>query len=423
MDDSLRDLLALAVGEPPIRVSAETVRRRAVRRQVGRAAGATVVAAVVVAFGVTLSAGAIRIGPAGGNSGRHPAGPPRYYLVEEASRARDGKLTVKIAVRVTSTGRVTDVVPGVRAMICAGRLAAAGHDTFFVTCVRLRRAPGNPGARPGLPRGGKVTYDTTIYRFQVTSQGKVTGFSPVKGGMLKGVLAINIAASPDGSEIAAEASRPGPSGMLYPNTVPEGIFVINTATGARAFWHSGPYVPGAVQYAGAQDISFTRDGGELVLNEARCHRNRYESDCPGHDDTQVRAYAPAAGGGSLERGRVLLTDSVLKPAGTSLSHAVISPDGRSLTTVLLTCPKRGTCTLSVVQMSVATGRVLRQLYLTHTGTAFQDVFDRTFSTDPSGRYLILDAGAGKERVNGWIDHGRLVPLVPADGNDAGNEAW
>jgi hypothetical protein len=58
----------------------------------------------------------------------------------------------------------------------------------------------------------------------------------------------------------------------------------------------------------------------------------------------------------------------------------------------------------VVRISADTGRVLRVLY-------------------PSGRYLILDAGAGSARVNGWIDHRRLVPLAPANGNAADYEAW
>ena len=34
------------------------------------------------------------------------------------------------------------------------------------------------------------------------------------------------------------------------NALPGGIVVINARTGARALWHTGPYVPGAVQYAG-----------------------------------------------------------------------------------------------------------------------------------------------------------------------------
>lgn len=62
-------------------------------------------------------------------------------------------------------------------------------------------------------------------------------------------------------------------------------------------------------------------------------------------------------------------------------------------------------------------------YRTRSGTAFQGVFERFFSTDPTGRFFILDVGAGSKRVNGWIDNGRLVPLAAADGNAPDYEAW
>jgi hypothetical protein len=58
-----------------------------------------------------------------------------------------------------------------------------------------------------------------------------------------------------------------------------------------------------------------------------------------------------------------------------------------------------------------------------TGTRFQGVFERFFTTDPSGRYLILDAGAGSRRLNGWIDHGHIKLLTPANGNAPEYETW
>jgi len=63
------------------------------------------------------------------------------------------------------------------------------------------------------------------------------------------------------------------------------------------------------------------------------------------------------------------------------------------------------------------------LYVTHTGTKFEGFFERFFASDPSGRYLILDAGQGKARVNGWINRGHLVPLTPRNGNLVDLEAW
>jgi hypothetical protein len=60
------------------------------------------------------------------------------------------------------------------------------------------------------------------------------------------------------------------------------------------------------------------------------------------------------------------------------------------------------------------------LYQVQAGSGFSFQF---FSSDPSGQYLILDAGPASGTTNGWIDHGRLVTLTPAAGNDLAYEAW
>jgi len=419
-DWNLRDLLDAAAGEPPRRVTAEAVRRRAVRRRAARAGAVSLAVVLAAGLGAALSAGAIHAGRPPTGSTRQHAGPPRYY-VTQIWDAKAGKFV--LAVRATATGRVTAVIgnPLPDANCGGGNVgfAAADNQTFFMTCVTEHSTQATRGPGPGTID----SIETLIYRFQVTSSGRITGSSLVRGGVLKGVWAGHIAAAPDGSQVAVEVLRPEPSGKLYTNAVPEGIFVINTRTGSRALWHTGPYVPGAIQYADDPDLSFTSGGRELVVLEARCHRGRYLAFCNGNADMQVRAYGPLSAGGSLEGGHVLLQQSALRPRGTSLSDAFISPDGSAVTAVLTTCPPHGTCTLSVARISVATGRVLRVLYQVRTGTRFEGVFERFFSSDPSGRYLILDAGAGSARVNGWIDHRRLVPLAPADGNAAGYEAW
>jgi len=76
--------------------------------------------------------------------------------------------------------------------------------------------------------------------------------------------------------------------------------------------------------------------------------------------------------------------------------------------------------MSVVQISAATGRQLSVRYQMDTGNGFSY---RLFSSDPSGRYLLLDAGPSSGTVNGWIDNGRLVQLTPADGSNIFYEAW
>jgi hypothetical protein len=411
----LRDLLEAAVGDPPVHVTVAAVRRRMRRRRAVQAGAVSLLAAVLAAgLGGTLAAGGNGGRAPGAVTARLPAAPPRYYIVQ-GSDPRTGKQV--LAVRARATGKVTAVIrnplPGAR---CGGGnagVAAARNQTFFMTCVK---AQGGGGTGPGR-------IDTLIYRFRVTGSGRATGYALVRGGALRGLWASTIAAAPDGSAVAAEVLRPQPSGQLVTNTVPAGIVVINTRTGARAMWHTGPAVPGALQYAFGHDLSFTGGGRTLVVLEARCHRGRYLAYCNGHADMQVRAYGPAAAGGSLEGGQVLLRQSALRPPGTALSDAFISPGGSVVTAVLARCPRLGPCTLSVARVSAASGQVLQVLYRVRTGSAGQGYFERFFSWDPSGRDLILDAGAGNARVSGWIDHGRLVPLPPANGNVPLYESW
>ena len=408
MHDDLRELLDAVVGEPPRLITSDVIRRRAVRRRIARAGGMSASIAAVVAFGVAVSAGAIGVGTAPPGSRVGPSGPPRYYLAQAWDKQAKRDVW---AVRATATGQITAVVgtPQPNATCGGGNLgmAAAGHQTFFMTCV--------------VAKASSIL--TLIYRFQLTGSGKIGGYTLVRGGVFHGLWPSKIAASPDGSAVAVEVLRPLPSGKFPTNTVPTGIYVIDTRTGHRELWHSGPFRRGAVQYAGASSISLTRHGGELVVTEGRCHRSRYLSQCGGHADTQVRAYSKARRGGSLEAGRVLLDQASLRPAGTFLSGAFVTPGGRTLNALLGTCPKHGTCTLSIVTTTPGSLVPWPVRYRVRSGTRFQGVFIRLFGTDPSGRFLLLDAGAGNARVNGWIDQRRLARLVPSDGNAVTAEVW
>jgi hypothetical protein len=426
MEKQLRDLLIAEAGDPPHRVTVEAVRRRAIRRWAAQAGAASLAVILAVGLCLAVSAGILHFGtPAARGAGEH-VGPPRYYVTQYFD-AKARKLVM--AVRARASGRVTAVIrdplPGSSCWQGTVGMAAANDQTFFMTCSVWRSAPAT--RRPGLPRQfrrpGKITsIQSRIYRFQVTSAGRITGYSLVKGSTLNG-WADNIAVTADGSEVAAEVITLPRSGRMATNQVPEGIFVINTRTGSRALWHTGPFVPGAVQYVDATNLSFTGDGRDLVVLGPRCRQSRSLIDCNGHSDMQVRAYSPADAGGSLQDGQVLLQDSALKPRGTSLSDAFISPDGSAVTAVLTDCPPHGACTLTVARIPVGAGQQPRVLYQVHSGTRYQGIFERFFSADPSGRYLILDAGAGNARVNGWIDHGRLVPLAPANGNAPDFETW
>jgi hypothetical protein len=407
-EGNLRDMLEQAVGEPPRWVSLDSIRRRAVQRRVTQASVAGL-AVIAVGLGATLSAYAARNGPATSGA-KTPSGPPKYYVVKD-----DSAKVVVIEVRARATGKVTSIVHDPLPKFSCGDLTPAGTRTFFMACHLWTKAS---KSRPSMVKA------TRIYRFAVTNSGRATTPVLLKGGTLKGLFGEDLAASQDGSHIAIEVTPPNPNGNLYTNSVSTGIFVINTKTGKRAFWRTGPYVPGRVGYTGSSDISLTRDGSELVVFELLCHRTRYFENCEPSDPRQVRAFGPADHGGSLQGGQVLLRLSAFKKPKTDLIHALITPDGTALTTVTIRCPRNAGCTTTVARISLTASQAPKVLYKVHTN--FQGPYLENFASDPTGRFLIIDAKTSmtsKGPVNGWIDHGHVVPLAPSDGFDAIDEAW
>jgi hypothetical protein len=45
------------------------------------------------------------------------------------------------------------------------------------------------------------------------------------------------------------------------------------------------------------------------------------------------------------------------------------------------------------------------------------------TADPTGRFVLFDAGRTGGTVNGWVDQGRLRKLTPADGSNVFWETW
>ena len=386
MDGQLRDLLDAAVGDPPHRVTVEAVRRRVARRRVMEGVAAAIAAVLLTVLGVAVSAQVTGPGPAGARYSL--AGVPRYYLQQSLSEASSSLLTV---VRATATGTVTATVrcPWPRAHIEAQDAAAANH-TFFIVC--------------------QTATVSRIYQFRVAESGRISGYTLVPGGILNGLRVGRMAASSDGSEIAI-TTTPDASRSPLAN-----ILVINARTGARAVWRNGGNAPGTTRFE-ISGLSLTSDGRELVfLAVTQCIRN------PRCEPTgeEVRALTPAAGGGQLGSGRLLLRQSALSGLSAGyINGALVSPDGSALAVVIMHSGPQSDTT-SVIQFSAATGRQTRVLYRMPTGNGFSYRF---FSSDPSGRYLLLDVGPASGAVNGWIDHGQLVRLTPPDGNNVFYELW
>jgi hypothetical protein len=167
---------------------------------------------------------------------------------------------------------------------------------------------------------------------------------------------------------------------------------------------------------GASVLSFTNEGHELVfLGVTRCTPARTSAKC-----RELRAVSHPAAGGQLANSRLLLRLSALiRSPGDYINDVVLSPDGSTLTAAVVRSPDRGSDLVLVVRFS-ATGRQLRVVYWMRTGNGFSYQF---FGSDPSSRHLLLNAGPTSETVSGWIDHGRLIRLTPANGSNVLYEVW
>ena len=184
-------------------------------------------------------------------------------------------------------------------------------------------------------------------------------------------------------------------------------------------------------------LSWTAHGRQLVYLGQSCARFQPNSEmcAAGVRTAQVRALNPAARGGRLDSGPVLLNQSARLPY---IVQAQISPDGTTITAVVLTGRKTSSHglsdllppNLSVIQVSRASGQPLRVLYQRYLGRITKmntgpDVLQ--LSQDSAGQHWMLSGGLCgslhcKGAFNGWLRDGLLVPLPPVSGREA-DEAW
>ncbi|HEY2689853.1 MAG TPA: hypothetical protein VGJ50_15520 [Streptosporangiaceae bacterium] len=389
MDSQLRDLLDAAVGEPPHRVTPEAIRRRVRRRRLKEGASAALAAVVLAGLGVTVAA--VRSGPAPADVGGFTPGVPRYYVQESFGAPHP-------VVRATATGAVTATIrcPWRGAQVAGNDLAATTGQAFFLVCQK------------SVQHGQE--YQVTgsrIYRFQLTGSGRAGGYSLVPGGLLGKHTVDALTAAPDGSRVAVTVGPPAIGGTA---SAPDQILIINTRTGARAVWR------GSAKLFGAQVVSFIHHGHDLVfVGITRCTRSKHSATC-----RTLRMVSTAAPGGQLDSSRLLLPlSALLRTSGDYINDVVVSQDGATLTAAVTRSPGRGPDQILIVRFS-ASGRQLRVLFQMRTGNGF---LYRFVNADPNGRFFLFDAGPTTATVNGWIDHGRLVPLTPSDGSNLVNETW
>jgi hypothetical protein len=279
-----------------------------------------------------------------------------------------------------------------------------------------------------------------IYRFRVTAAGRVSGFAAVPGGVLGGALwtADAMAASPDADQVAISFGFIGPTKACADEpacltTPSDYIVVLNTVTGKKSVWQGGLSELGKRFMVG--NLSWADDGHELAFFGQECPQGGWQpgsENCGTSEVALARTLDPAAGGGRLDSGRLLL-----RGRHPYIAQAVISPDGSTITAIVLTGPVIGNAEVSggfpddlaVEQISARTGKLLRVLYRRELGdtSGVNGVPDPlALMPDPAGQHWLLNggicAGSCTTGFNGWIDHGTLVPLAPTNGRLA-YETW
>jgi hypothetical protein len=402
MEWQLRKLMEIAAGEPTRRITIETVRHLARRRTIAAVSAAV---AVVLIGGAGAAVAARTAGRQPVSATSLPSGVPRYYYEDGVTNAGH---EVNV-IRATTTGAITATVhcPAQGSHVRLTSVIPIGLHTFFMMCQSFAG-----------PRPSRVVTASRIYGFRLTGTGRINGYFRVRGGALGALNVYWLTATPDGARVAVLV----PPGSKGPSSPPE-ILVIDTHTGAHTLWIWPKEVLGTI-YFGLNEASFTGNGNELaVLGPARCIKGKTARKCKSTAGEEVRAFNIAGPGGQIGQGRILLRQSAIMPTSVDyINDVVISPDGSTLT---LTEVGSGIRTISsfvkVLAVSAANSKNRHVIFTMNTGDGFSYNF---FSADPSRRYFILDAGPSNgTRRNGWIYHGRLVPLKPTPGDNVFDEAW
>ena len=231
-------------------------------------------------------------------------GVPRYYV--------DLNYNGQDVVRSVATGKVTGTVP-VHVTSADGAAASTSvRGVFYIA--------------------GNHADSEEIYGFKLTSAGKVTGLTTVKGSGTLGGRIDAMAASPDGTKLAVAVSN----GMFGSDS----ISVISLPGGTRHSWQGGLTMKGYQSFtitslswlAGSENLAFSGlwcqygHSGTQVCEGARGGDKRL---------TEVRALNLAGSGSSLGPTRVLLRPSANVPY---IAAAATSPDGATITAVVLSGP-------------------------------------------------------------------------------------
>ncbi|HEY1917522.1 MAG TPA: hypothetical protein VGH27_18290 [Streptosporangiaceae bacterium] len=367
---------------------------------------AAALAVVAVVTGLNALTGrAAAPGPSGGTTPPVVAGAgkaPRYYV--------DLNYNGQGVVRSVATGKVTDTVPSIFTNEDGAAASSTTADGVFY-----------------IAGFTKVGTNERIYRFSLTSAGKVTGLTAVAA--ISGIGQIDaMAVSPDGAELAVSDG----TALLGSDRV----VVISLATGTRQILNTMA-MPG-YQTFHVSSLSWAKGHQELVFTGLWCSpmatNNQVCMDAIHGIKrlTEVRAVDPATAGGQLSHSRLLLRPSATYP---DIVSAQVNQAGSIITAMSLSGPvtysSPGTVPshLTVEQFSAATGQPVGFLYQGPAGPTVRWLL----SPDASGEHWLVsgaavyNGGDGPPKLqnvgfNGEISHGKLINLPPSSGEVYG-QTW
>jgi len=319
---------------------------------------------------------------------------PRFYVTTDVTARQ-----IQLQVRRTSDCTITAVVPLPAGWLLTGGISATADDrTFFAAAFSATRCPVQAGA-------GSTSYaahKTRFFRFAVNDQGRA-GRLTVVGPPVAGLVG-PIAASPDGSRIAFNASDAnwvGPGKACTGGEAEGGaaISVIDLATGKIRTWQTQDMPPApAGTSVTPHEVSWMADGRTLAVSYVWP---------PNPSGPQLSMAAAAldttSGGGSLQAHSHLLWSQPQKYI-FSVQEALISPDGKSLTILATQQTTHGYRT-TLLRIALPSGRY-RVLYESPAETNSPS----TFTQDGSGQHVILVSGTQA----GWISAGKLSLLRAPD---------
>jgi hypothetical protein len=357
-------------------------------------------AAVALVIGLALVATGGRpdaSGPAAGH-GRTPAttGLPRFYAQLTGTNPVDST----VLIRSVTTGEVVasaSLPPQAGwSMLADAMTAAPDGRTFYVAYTAIHAG----------------TAQTRIYRFGFGGD----TLTLIKGGVIPGSASValhgSMAVSPDGTKLALTVATPGHDGN-GPGSMDE-LAVIDLRTGIRTTWQGGLDRPGRALLI--QDVSWRADGRSVVFLALWCNPAAALNLCA--DATvpataraaEVRALGVASGGGSLDRGAVLMRQ---QSTLSVIAHAVAGPGPGGLTLVLLTgrTTTAGTWPVVIVERVTAhSGLKAAVDYRLAARNPSQRPHDVELGADPSGQHLLLSVDRQSGFLFGWISQGKLHPL-------------